>query len=186
MAKVIKMFYTLRDAATGEVLEDNSSTEVGFIVGRGQVLEKLEERVCGLEVGRKETFVLPCADALGQRNDEAFQIVPKEQFAGIDLVEGMELFGEGEGGEMVRVIVAQISDDGVKVDFNHPYAGLDLEFEVVVTENRDATEEEELTGRVEMPHACACGHDDEHEHGHKHGGEGCCGGHGGGGCGHHH
>ncbi len=168
MATVIKMFYVLRDKATGKVLEDNSSNEVGFIVGRGQVLEKLEEKVVGLNEGEKAQFTLLCEDALGPRSEEAFQVVPKEQFAGIDLYEGMELFGEGEGGEMVRVIVKEISDEGVKVDFNHPYAGLDLDFEVTVTQKRDATAEEEISGRVETPHACGCG------------GGGCCGG------GHHH
>lgn len=135
MATVIKMFYVLRDKATGKVLEDNSSNEVGFIVGRGQVLEKLEEKVVGLNEGEKAQFTLLCEDALGPRSEEAFQVVPKEQFAGIDLHEGMELFGEGEGGEMVRVIVKEISDEGVKVDFNHPYAGLDLDFEVTVTQS---------------------------------------------------
>ena len=34
-----------------------------------------------------------------------FKLLPKEQFAGIELVEGMSLYGTGEHGETVQVEV---------------------------------------------------------------------------------
>ncbi len=182
MTNVIKMFYELRDANSGEILEENTQNEVGFLTGCGQILEALEEQVIKMSAGQSATFVIPCAQAMGEYEPEAFQMIPKEQFAGIELVEGMELFGEGTEGDMVRVIVREIGESEVKIDFNHPYAGLDLEFEVTVTENREATPDELASGRVEMPHACGCGgggHGGCGGHGHGgHGGCGC-GGHGG-------
>ena len=54
----------------------------------------------------------------------------------------MELFGQNEDGSSVRVIVKEIKDDEVTVDFNHPYAGKDLLFNVEILEVRDATEDE--------------------------------------------
>lgn len=178
MSKVIKMFYELKDANSGELLESNiGGQEIAFVSGKNQVLEALESGVLNLEVGQKATIKIPANQGVGEYDENALQVLPKEQFAGIDLNIGMELFGEGEDGSTVRVTVKAIGENDVTVDFNHPYAGKDLEFNVQITENRDADADEELTGVVAMPHVCGCGgHSHEHHHGH-----GGCGGHG-----HHH
>ncbi|CUU70006.1 FKBP-type peptidyl-prolyl cis-trans isomerase [Campylobacter hyointestinalis] len=176
MSKVIKMFYELKDAKTGELLESNiDGQEIAFVSGKNQVLESLEAGVINLKSGESTIISIPAAQGVGEYDEAALQVLPKEQFAGIELNEGMELFGEGEDGSSVRVIVKAIGENEVTVDFNHPYAGKDLEFNVKVTENRDADADEELTGVVAMPHVCGCG---GHGHYHEHGGEGCCGGHG--------
>lgn len=176
MSKVIKMFYELKDAKTGELLESNiDGQEIAFVSGKNQVLESLEAGVINLKSGESTIIFIPAAQGVGEYDEAALQVLPKEQFAGIELNEGMELFGEGEDGSSVRVIVKAIGENEVTVDFNHPYAGKDLEFNVKVTENRDADADEELTGVVAMPHVCGCG---GHGHHHEHGGEGCCGGHG--------
>lgn len=179
MSKVIKMFYELKDAKTGELLESNiDSQEIAFVSGKNQVLEALEAGVLNLKAGESTVVTILAANGVGEYDESALQVLPKEQFAGIELNVGMELFGEGEDGSTVRVTVKNISDNEVTVDFNHPYAGKDLEFNVKVTENRDADADEEATGVVAMPHVCGCG-----GHGHHHHEEGheCCGGHG-----HHH
>ncbi|ANE33163.1 FKBP-type peptidyl-prolyl cis-trans isomerase [Campylobacter hyointestinalis subsp. hyointestinalis LMG 9260] len=176
MSKVIKMFYELKDAKTGELLESNiDGQEIAFVSGKNQVLESLEAGVINLKSGESTIISIPAAQGVGEYDEAALQVLPKEQFAGIELNEGMELFGEGEDGSSVRVIVKAIGENEVTVDFNHPYAGRDLEFNVKITENRDADADEELTGVVVMPHVCGCG---GHGHHHEHGGGGCCGGHG--------
>ena len=189
--QVITMFYELKDANTGEILESNMQEggQISFITGHGHIIEKLEEEVSKLKSGERATISVKAAEGCGEYNNEAIQSLPKEQFAGIDLHEGMELFGQNEDGSSVRVIVKELNDDEVTVDFNHPDAGKDLLFNVEVLEVRDATEDEKATGMVAGAHTCGCGgHDHEHEHeccgGHGHGHEdgGCgCGGHG-----HHH
>ena len=187
--QVITMFYELKDANTGEILESNMQEggQISFITGHGHIIEKLEEEVSKLKSGDKATINIKAAEACGEYNKDAIQSLPKEQFAGIDLHEGMELFGQNEDGSSVRVIVKEIKDDEVTVDFNHPYAGKDLLFNVEILEVRDATEDEKATGMVAGAHTCGCGgHDHDHEHeccgGHGHGEGGCgCGGHG-----HHH
>ncbi|EAH5200966.1 peptidylprolyl isomerase, partial [Campylobacter upsaliensis] len=111
----------------------------------------------------------------------AVQTLPKEQFAGIDLKVGMELFGEGEDGQTVRVSVKEINDNEVTIDYNHPYAGRDLLFSLNIVDAREASEDEILTGIIAGSGGC-CG--SGHGHHHHGGGGGCCGG-GGGGCGCH-
>ena len=62
--QVIAMFYELKDAKTGEILESNMQVgqEISFLTGRGHIIEKLEEEVAKLEKRRNEGYHYPgCA-----------------------------------------------------------------------------------------------------------------------------
>ncbi|EAH5007361.1 peptidylprolyl isomerase [Campylobacter jejuni] len=184
---VVSMFYELKDANTNEVLESNLySQPISFILGKGQILESLEEEVMKLDCPSNADVVIKKEKGLGEYDENAVQTLPKEQFAGIDLKVGMELFGEGENGETVRVTVKEIGENDVTIDYNHPYAGRDLLFSLNIVDARAASEDEILTGIIAGSHSCGCGsghgHDHHHGHGHGRGGCGCCGG---GGCGCH-
>ena len=178
---VVSMFYELKDANTGELLESNTHSQpLSFILGKGQILEGLEEEIAKLECPTNADIIVKKDKALGDYDEGAVQTLPKEQFAGIDLQVGMELFGEGEDGSTVRVSVKNIGDNEVTVDYNHAYAGKDLLFSLNLLDARPATEDEILTGIVAGSHSCGCGHGEGHHHGHE--GGSCCGG---GGCGCH-
>ncbi|MCH5336258.1 MAG: peptidylprolyl isomerase [Campylobacter sp.] len=177
---VVSMFYELKDANTNEVLESNLYAEpISFIVGKGQILESLEEEIMKLESPSNADVLIKKDKGLGEYDASAIQTLPKEQFAGIELKVGMELFGEGENGETVRVSVKEIGENDVTIDYNHPYAGRDLLFSLNIVDSRAASEDEILTGIIAGSHSCGCGSHGHHHHG---GGGGCCGG---GGCGCH-
>ncbi len=177
---VVSMFYELKDANTNEVLESNLYAEpISFIVGKGQILESLEEEIMKLESPGNADVLIKKEKGLGEYDPNAVQTLPKEQFAGIELKVGMELFGEGENGETVRVSVKDIGENDVVIDYNHPYAGRDLLFSLNIVESREASEDEILTGIIAGSNSCGCG---SHGHHHEHKGGGCCGGGGGCGC----
>ena len=196
--KVISIEYTLNDASTKEKLDTNvGGAPLEFISGQGQIIPGLETELVKLAAGENTDVLVNPADAYGEYNEEALQTLPKEQFAGVDLVEGMSLYGTGEQGETVQVIVKTINGDDVTIDYNHPMAGKTLMFSVSVLEVRAATEEEIQTGVVGGMAAAgggccgggSCGSHDEVEpeseccEGEKHGEEHeCCGGHDGEGC----
>ncbi len=170
--RVIKMHYELKDGKTGEILESNfNSDPIAFLSGKDQIIQKLEDEILNLQAGESKTVRISPNDGVGEYREDAVQILPKEQFAGIDLVVGMELFGQAEDGATTRVSVKSIGEQDVTIDFNHPFAGKELEFNVKIVENREATADEILTGQPEGAHSCGCGHN--HHEGHE-----CCGGHG--------
>lgn len=176
MQKAITIKYELKDAKTNEILESNFDGEaISFISEFNQILEKLEEEIVDMKDGEEKIVKISASEGVGEYKPENVQTLPIEQFAGIDLQVGMELFGESESGETARVIVKEITKDSISVDFNHPYAGKDLEFKIKMIENREATADEILNRGVARPHSCGCGHH-HHEDSHE-----CCGGHG-----HHH
>ena len=180
--RVISMFYELKDANSGEFLKSNfKADQISFLTGKDQILSKLEDEIIDLAEGAEKIVRISAKEGVGEYDESAVQVLPKEQFAGIDLKEGMELFGESEDGQTVRVSVKSIGEDDVTIDYNHPFAGRDLEFRVKIMENREATADEIAMGVPEGVHTCECGehHHEDHEccHAHHHESGECCGKH---------
>lgn len=175
--KVIGIEYTLKDAKTGEQLDSNvGQAPLEFVSGKGQIIPGLESKLITMSANEEADVLVEAKDAYGEYSDEAVQSLPKEQFAGIELTAGMSLYGTGEHGETVQVLVKSFTDDEVTIDYNHPMAGKTLMFSVAILSLRDASEEEIQTGVVggmaAMGGGCCgggggCGTDD---HSHSHGG----------------
>lgn len=147
--KVISIEYTLNDANTKIQLDTNvGGAPLEFITDMGQIIPGLEKELINLNAGDKTDVLVQPVDAYGEYNEEAAQTLPKEQFADIELKEGMSLYGTGEGGETVQVIVKAVSETEVTIDYNHPMAGKTLMFSVSVLATRAATEEEIQVGVV--------------------------------------
>lgn len=147
--KVISIEYTLNDANTKIQLDTNvGGAPLEFITDMGQIIPGLEKELINLNAGDKTDVLVQPVDAYGEYNEEAAQTLPKEQFADIELKEGMSLYGTGEGGETVQVIVKAVSETEVTIDYNHPMAGKTLMFSVSVLSTRAATEEEIQVGVV--------------------------------------
>ncbi len=166
--QVVGIEYELKEVGGSEVLDSNiGQAPLEYITGKSHIIPGLENQVSSLSKGEKADIMVPAVDAYGEYNPEAIDDVPREQFAGLDLKEGLPLFGQGENGETIQVVVKAFNDETVTIDYNHPLAGKDLMFSVTVLDVRDATEDEILSGQVG---------------GHQHGG-GSCGTEGGGSCG---
>ncbi|HKM18850.1 MAG TPA: peptidylprolyl isomerase [Aliarcobacter sp.] len=197
--KVIGIEYTLKDAKTGEQLDTNvGQAPLEFVSGKGQIIKGLEDKLINMSTNEEADVLVEAKDGYGEYNDEAVQTLPKEQFAGVELSEGMSLYGQGEHGETIQVVVKSFDDTNVTIDYNHPMAGKTLMFSVAILSLRDATDEEVESGVVGGFAAmgggccggggCGTGHDhdhDDHDHEHSHGGGGCGTGGGNGGCGCH-
>lgn len=187
MSKVIGFEYNLKDANSGEQLDSNiGAAPLEFVTGKGQIISGLESKLLEMMENESADVMVKPEEAYGEYSEEAMQTLPKEQFAGIELAEGMTLYGQGQQGETVQVTVKSFSDSDVTIDYNHPMAGKTLMFSVTVLSLRDATDEEIQTGVVGGMAAmggCGCGSHDQgegsccsseggHDHGHSHGG-GC-------------
>jgi FKBP-type peptidyl-prolyl cis-trans isomerase SlyD len=161
--KVIGIEYNLKDAKTGDQLDSNlGQAPLEFITGKGQIIPGLEAKVETMSANESADVLVEPANGYGEYNDEAVQVLPTEQFAGIELAEGMSLYGTGEQGETVQVLVKSFNDEEVTIDYNHPMAGKSLMFSVTILSVRDASEEEVQTGVVGGMAAMSSG--------------GCCGG----------
>ncbi len=143
--QIVSIEYEVRDGET--VVDSNVGGEpLVFMYGKGQIIPGLEDGIKNMVIGEKGDVLVKPEDAYGELNPEAQQEVPKDQFAGIELAIGMTLYGQGEDGGTVQVIVKEIGEENIIIDFNHPLAGKTLMFTVTVNNVRDASAEEAMTG----------------------------------------
>jgi len=163
---VVSIEYEVKEAGTTEVVDSNrGGNPLEFIMGMGQIIPGLEMALVGMKKEECGDILVKSIDAYGEIDSAAFQIVPAEQFDGVDLKEGMTLYGQGEGGRTVEVTVKSFDENGVTIDFNHPLAGKDLMFSVTVLDAREATDKEIATGIVggeesggHCGSGCGCSH----------------------------
>jgi FKBP-type peptidyl-prolyl cis-trans isomerase SlyD len=160
---VVAIEYEVKEAGSTEIVDTNKGADpLEFIIGKRHIIPGLENALVGMKKGDSADIMVKAEEAYGPVNPEAMQTLPRDQFEGVDLQEGMTLYGQGEDGQTVQVTVKSFDDNEVNVDFNHPLAGKDLMFSVTVLEAREATEDEVATGQVGGEHcddgSCGCSH----------------------------
>ncbi len=156
---VVGLRYTLF-SDDGEVIESNMSDEpLWLIQGRGHIVPGLEDAIAGLHAGDKKEVTLPPESAFGLVDDEAYQVIAREEFpAEVDVALGLgvDLYDEEED-VVIEATVIEIDGDDIVLDFNHPLAGETLRFALEIIDVRPATQEE-------LDHDHVHGPDDDHEH----------------------
>jgi peptidylprolyl isomerase len=108
-----------------------------FTIGDGDVFAAIEQAVIGMAPGEKRTVRLSAEEAFGERDEELiFEMSREELPEGLEPEEGevLELGGESEEEEGFPVWVAQITDDTIVFDGNHPLAGNALNFDLELVE----------------------------------------------------
>ena len=156
--QVVSIEYDLTEKDQTEVIDSNKGhAPLEFITGKSQIIPGLESQLMALSAGDEQSITVPAAEAYGDVNPEAEDTLPAEQFAGLELKEGMQLYGQGENGETVMVTVKSFNDESVTIDYNHPLAGKDLTFNVKILDVREATPDEVLSGQVGGGESCDSG-----------------------------
>ena len=102
-----------------------------FTVGNGQVIKGFDDALVDMKVGDKKTVQIPVDEAYGQRNDDMMMEYPKAEFpADMNPEAGMELHMSDNQGNVFPVVIAEVRDETVLLDANHPLAGEDLVFDI--------------------------------------------------------
>jgi FKBP-type peptidyl-prolyl cis-trans isomerase SlyD len=152
--KVVAVHYTLNESsAEGQLVESTNGGEpLTFIFGIGMMIPAFEENLNGLSEGDQFAFGIPAAQAYGEYDQNALVEVPKHIFEHEGLLEiGNVLPLQDQEGNRLQGMVAAVGLENVKLDFNHPMAGVDLFFTGHVAAIRDADPSELAHGHVHGP-----------------------------------
>jgi FKBP-type peptidyl-prolyl cis-trans isomerase SlyD len=151
--QVVSLNFTLKDDA-GRELDASGHEPLVYLHGAEQIPEGLERALTGKSVGDRFVAVVSPSEGYGEKEADSRASVPRSEFPEeIELEVGLPVVLEDENGEPDPVWIAEVSEDEVVLDRNHPLAGVTLHFEVEVVAVREATQEERA-------------------HGHAHGGDG--------------
>lgn len=147
--RVLSFNYTLKDNQ-GQVLDSSNDGPLSFLEGHQQIIPALEAEVLSMLIGQKKNVKIAAADAYGDYDQEQVIDVPREQVAHINVeVGGLVQVQSPQGVQVLKVI--GMDDKHVKMDANHPLAGVDLEFDVELVDSREATAEELTHGHAHGP-----------------------------------
>lgn len=146
---VVSLAFTLLDDEGDLIDEAGADDPLVYLHGNGQLIPALEAALQGKTVGDEAKVVVTPAEGYGEYDEDDFDLVPFDLFPDdVDVEIGMNLFLEDEDGEVQEAYVAEIQDEGIILDFNHPLAGETLHFTVKVLDVRAATAEELDHGHV--------------------------------------
>lgn len=102
-----------------------------FTVGVGQVIKGFDDAVILMVPGEKKTVEIPVDEAYGPYNEEMVIEYPRAEFPeDMNIEEGIELQMSDNTGNVFNVTVAEVLDDVVVLDANHPLAGESLIFDI--------------------------------------------------------
>ena len=108
------------------------------LVGDGKLISGFENALLGMKANEKKSIVIESKDAYGEFNPKAIQIVPltsfPEDFEGIV---GKVVQGKAENGNVFTAVITEVVDDNFTLDFNHPLAGKNLNFDIEIVSVSD-------------------------------------------------
>jgi len=123
-------------AAEEGVGEDEEFAPRTIVLGEGHVFGAVEEGITGSEVGDSGTVTVAAEEAFGEFDDEEVRTVSADKIPEDDRYPGAHVDIEGQHGHVETIIGGR-----ARVDFNHPLAGEDIEYEWEVLD--EVTDREE-------------------------------------------
>lgn len=103
------------------------------VIGEGKLISGFENALIGMKQNEKKTIVIEAKDGYGEHNPGAIQRAPLTSFPeGFTPIVGNVVHGQGEGEQVFTAVIIEAAEETVTLDFNHPLAGKNLNFNIEV------------------------------------------------------
>ena len=133
------------EVAEEEGVEDQGTFEPRVVVlGSGHLFESVEDAIIGHDVGESGSVVIGAEEAFGEYDEERVRTVSADKIDEDDRYPGARVQIDGEQGVLETIIGGR-----ARVDFNHPLAGEEIEYDFEVLEEV-ADELEQAQGLLGM------------------------------------
>ncbi len=120
----------------GQVFDSSEGKDpLHVTLGQGNFIPGFEKGLLNMEVNEKKTVTIPKEEAYGEVRKELFQEIKNEELPdNIKPEVGMGLVARNPDGSERQLRVAEVNENHIVIDANHPLAGQDLIFELEVVE----------------------------------------------------
>ena len=148
----VRLDYTARTVEDGNIV-DTTDPEVAeeegldederefeprvIVLGEGHIFESVEDDLIGKEVGHSGSTTIPAEEAFGEYDPEEVKTVSADKIPEDERYPGAHVDVDGQHGHVETIIGGR-----ARVDFNHPLAGEEIEYDYeVVGEVDDRVEQ---------------------------------------------
>ncbi len=131
----VKVSYTgkLEDGTVFETRD--SSDPLEFTIGGENVIPGFEKAVVGLAVNESKSVTIPSEQAYGSHREELVVSVDRKQLpANVTPEVGQQVEISQSDGQAVVMMIAEVHDDKITLDGNHPLSGQNLVFDIKLVE----------------------------------------------------
>lgn len=160
----VSLTYELRTGGFEGELKEKAveETPLAFVYGAGLMMPKFEEFILGLKKGDNYKFEIKSDEAYGPAFEDRIVDLPKNIFE-VDgkldekllVLDNVVPMMDAQGNRL-NGTVKELTEENVKMDFNHPLAGADLCFQGSVLDVREATEQELAEAAGVNSGGCGC------------------------------
>lgn len=106
-----------------------------FTIGQGPMIAGFQEAVVGMAPGEARTARIPAAQAYGLHDEKLVFLMDRQKMPDdIDLEVDDRLQVRRKDGSLVNVTVTEITESSLTLDGNHPLAGQDLTFDILLVD----------------------------------------------------
>jgi peptidylprolyl isomerase len=131
----VKVHYTgkLND---GEVFDSSEGRDpLEFVVGSGNIIQGFDTAVVGMTTGDRKTIQVTPDQGYGERDEKLVAEIERSHVPDtVDLQVGAAMQVKHSNGQVMNVTIADLTDEHVTLDANHPLAGKTLTFDIEVVE----------------------------------------------------
>ena len=147
----VKLDYTARTVDGGQLV-DTTDPEVAeeegvgedqefgprtVVLGQGHIFQAVEDDIVGKDVGDTGSVTVPATEAFGEYNEDEVRTISADKIDEDDRYPGAHVQVDGEHGHVETIIGGR-----ARVDFNHPLAGEDVDYEYEILEEVEDREEQ--------------------------------------------
>lgn len=127
----VEVHYTGK-LTNGQVFDSSLEREpLQVQLGQGQLIPGFEKALVDMSVNEKKTVTIAKEEAYGEVHKELFQKVPNAELPeSVKPEVGMGLVGSRPDGSQQQFRIAEVNDDHIVIDANHPLAGQELVFDL--------------------------------------------------------
>lgn len=106
---------------------------LNFVSGDGTLITTLDEFLVGLKEGDEGQLVVTPSNGYGERDEENVHQMQRSEFSDeIKMEKGLIIGFCTPAGDEIPGTVLDVNDEQVTMDFNHPFAGHEVTFDIQV------------------------------------------------------
>jgi FKBP-type peptidyl-prolyl cis-trans isomerase SlpA len=129
---LITLHYCIAMPSGQPLINTFEGTPATLQLGAGELAPTLERLLAGVEVGKRQIFMLEPDQAFGPHNPALVEKVKREHMPDEDIEPMSVMEFTAPDGSRYAGLVREIDERVALIDFNHPLAGKAIRFEVEV------------------------------------------------------
>ena len=132
--QVVRVHYT-GTLADGSIFDSSGGGEpLEFTIGGGQVIAGFDVAVIGMAIGEEKRVTIPAEEAYGPYRNELLLVIDRDQLPDETAPEIGQSLQMSDGRQAFPVTIREVGREQVVLDANHPLAGKELTFDLMLVE----------------------------------------------------